>query len=410
VQIELSYGPATVAFDPRDVNTGASPERTATITNTGGEPVTLTGLTLSGDATDFIRVTGASADCSAVNRLEAAESCTVRLRFDPSATGARAAVLTVTSNALPIAIPLTGSGTLTQLSRDPGLLEFGWHDLDAGPAEQTARIANTGTEPVALTDFTLSGDSAHFKRLTGAADCTTATLLEIGAECRVRLRFDPTTTGLKTATLTVASNAPSITLDLTGTGTTTLPDYDGDGLPDDRDTDDDNDGVPDDRDPFPLDSTRQAWPVEPAPVPPAPAPAPAPAPVQPAQAPARPWRLKRVARVLLASRGGVVRVATGYVAICPAGGPECTGRLTLKLRRRSSRSRKVISIFLTPKSRPVTIEPGTSWPIRFRLSARGRALLTRHGSLKAVLRGALHTEGQRAVVRRARLRLAARTP
>lgn len=398
VQIQLSHGPASLAFSSRDVNTGASPEQAATLSNTGGEPITLTALTLSGDAAEFARVTGAGSDCSTVNRLEPAESCTLRVRFDPGSPGAKAAVLTVTSNALPIAIPLTGDGTLTQLSRERGLLEFGWHDLDAGPAERTTRIANTGTEPVVFSGFTLSGDSADFGRPGGAAgDCTAATRLDIGETCRLRLRFDPTRTGSKTATMTVASTAPAITVDLTGTGSTTLPDTDGDGLPDDRDTDDDNDGVPDDLDAFPLDPTRHLRPPETS------------APVQPAaQAPVRPWRLKKVAKLRVTRRRGVVRVATGYVAVCPKGGPACVGRLTLKLRRRSSRSRRIIQIFLAGKSRPVTVAPGTRHPIAFRLSATGRALLYRRKVLKAELRGTLRTGQQPGVVRRATLRLGGR--
>ena len=398
VQIELTHGPAALAFGSRDVNTGASPDQTATIANTGGEPITITGLTLSGDDTQFVRVTGGGGDCSTANRLEADEVCTLRVRFDPASTGAKAAVITVTSNAPPIAIALTGNGIKTELSSDPRALDFGWHDLDGAAADQATTIANTGTESVTLHDLALSGDTPHFSRLTGAAgDCTPTTRLQVGETCRLRLRFDPVMTGRKTATLTVGSNAPSITVDMTGTGTTMLPDYDGDGLPDDRDTDDDNDGVPDDLDAFPHDATRSAWPPPPPP----------PAPVEPAQAKPGKWRLKRVGRVRLVTKRGVVSVMTGYAAVCPKGGATCTGRLTLKLRRRSRMSRKVIPIFLTGRSRPVTVAAGARRRITLRLSERGRSLLRRSGTLLTVLRGSMRTGDQRAVVRRARLRLSA---
>jgi hypothetical protein len=299
--------------------------------------------------------------------------------------------LTVESNAPPIVIALTGSGTLTQLSRDPRLLEFGWHDLDDRPAHQTSTIANTGTESATIDALALSGDSAHFRRLAGQpGDCAAQTRLGVGQTCRVRMWFDPTTTGRKTATLTVQSNAPAIIVDLVGTGTTTLPDTDGDGIPDDRDPDDDNDGVPDDREIAPTEPKRPDPPVRPF----------RPKPAQPQQ-----WRLKRVGRVRVTSRRGVLRVATGYVATCPAGGPRCKGRLKLKLRRRSRRTGKPFWIYPAVKSRPTTIKAGTRRRIAFRLNREGRGLLVGLGSLRVELHGSVRTGKRRAVVRRAKLRV-----
>jgi DNA-binding beta-propeller fold protein YncE len=404
VHIELSHGPTSLTFGERDVNTGASSDQTATITNTGTDTVNLTGLSFAGEGAHFVRVTGAGDDCTTANALVAGETCNLRLRFDPSSIGAKAASLVVTSNAAPVAVGLTGSGILTEVSPSPGALAFGARDLDEGGTVQASTIANTGTEPVTLSGLTLSGDSAHFARLTGeAGDCTATTALGVGATCRVRLRFDPTTTGAKTATLTVASNAPAATVGLSGTGTSGRPDTDGDGIPDDEDTDDDNDGVPDDQDAFPLDPTRQIGGTPPPTI--VTPPPPPPAPVQPAQAPPRRWRLKKVGRVRVVRRGDVVRVVTGYAAICPAGTSPCAGRFTLKQRRRSPRTGKLIPIFLTAKSRVMTIAPGKRRRISLRLSERGHALLARAGTITAVLRGSMRRDERPPVARRAKLRL-----
>ena len=367
VRLELTYDPASLAFGTRDVNTGASGEQTTTVINAGSETVTVSGMTFSGDGAEFSLLTGSPSDCGPANKLLPGEACTLRVRFDPGTIGSKAATLNVTSDAPPVAVALSGTGIRTELSRTPAVLAFGSYDLDEGPAEQTSTIANSGTEKVTLRDLSLSGDSVHFERATGAArDCAAGTVLGVGETCRVRVRFDPAATGDKAATLTVSSNAPTIIVDLTGSGTTTR--------------------VP----PPPPERVVER---------------PVPAPVEPARAKVGRWRLKRVGRVRVRTRRGVTRVATGYVAICPAGGPACTGRLTLKLRRRSTRTKKLIPIFLAGKTRPFTIAAGKRRRIAFRLSRRGRGLLVARRSLKAVLRGGVRVGSQPPVVRRARLRL-----
>jgi DNA-binding beta-propeller fold protein YncE len=413
---EVSRTPAALTFGERDIDTGATPDHTVTVTNTGSDVVTLSGLTLAGDAAQFVRVGGAPGDCAPTTRLDAAASCAVRLRFDPSTIGAKAATLTVASNAPPVTVALTGGGIQTELSSDPPALAFGSRDIEEGAAGQTATIANTGSEPVTVTGLTLAGDTGQFARLSGApGDCATGTALAAGQTCKLRLRFDPVAVGAKSATVSIASNAPTLTVGASGTGTTVRVDTDGDGTPDEGDLDDDNDGVPDDRDAFPLDPSRQSVAPEPEPVPvpvpvtvEVPAPPPPPAPVEPAARKTfAPWKLKRLGRVKVATRRGAVVVTSGYVAACPKDGPKCIGVITLKLRRRSPKTGKVVPVFLTPKARPVTIAPGTQRPLRFTLSSGGAQVLRRLGSFRALLRGSVRIDGQRSVVRRAAVRLVA---
>ena len=401
VHAELSRSPTSLAFGSRDVDTGATAIQTSTIVNTGLDPVTLTALTLSGDAAHFTRVSGAAGDCTTATQLADGESCELRLRFDPDTKGAKSATLTVTSNAPPLTVALGGSGIQTRLSSSPPSLSLGIHHLDAPPAHQSATIANTGTEPVRITGLTVSGDTAHFGSGGGASgDCRVDTRLDAGQTCTTRLRFDPTTTGPKSGTLTVRSNAPALTIRLDGSGTTSLFDTDGDGIPDADDLDDDNDGVPDDRDAFPFDPTRHLAATDPPP-PPA-------APVTPAARPeARPWRLKRRARPrVVRTKRGALRVVSGYVAVCPKVGDECTGVATLKLRRRSTRTKKLIPIFLNVKARRITLAPGKRRRLTLRLNERGQALLLRNASLRVVLRGSMRNGAGR-VVRRRKLRLSA---
>jgi hypothetical protein len=222
-QTQLSRAPTALSFGSRGIDDGATTTQASTVTNTGSEPVTLAAITLTGsDASQFQRLTGATADCATTTVLAAGETCDLRTRFDPTATGAKSATLTVDSNAAAITITLTGTGTQTELSPDPGALSFGPRDIDDGPTvTQASTVTNTGSEPVTLTAIALTGtDPGHFARVTGAAsDCTTATTLTAGQTCDLRARFDPAGTGPKAATLTVTSSEPVLTLTLTGTGT-----------------------------------------------------------------------------------------------------------------------------------------------------------------------------------------------
>ncbi len=222
---ELSGAPASLGFGSRDVDDGATAVQESTVTNTGTADVVLTSVSLGGaDPGEFERLTGAAGDCTDSTTLAAGATCKLRMRFDPGATGAKSATVTVASNAPDVTVALSGTGTQTAMSRTPVSLSFGSHDIDDGAtAAQESTVTNTGTEPVTLTAVSIGGaDPGEFERLTGdASDCTDSTSLAAGATCKVRMRFDPATTGAMAATVTVASNAPDVTVALTGTGTQT---------------------------------------------------------------------------------------------------------------------------------------------------------------------------------------------
>jgi hypothetical protein len=220
IQTELTLTPTSQAFGNRDIDDGATSSMTSTITNTGTESVTLTGINPTGDAGEFVRQTGAG-ECTSTQTLTNGQSCTLTYTFDPNTVGGKSATVTATSNAAPVALTLTGSGIQTQLSRSPATLAFGGQDVDSGAsAAKTSTVTNSGTEPVSISSVSPGGtDSAEFALLTGQPnDCSSSTVLTAGQTCDVRVQFNPSTKGDKTANVTVSSNAPSITIDLTGTG------------------------------------------------------------------------------------------------------------------------------------------------------------------------------------------------
>jgi hypothetical protein len=224
IQTELSRSPATLGFGSRDLAAGESATQTATVTNSGTQPVTLTAVGVTGDSGQFVRLTTLSSDCEATDTLTAGQTCNLRFRFRPTTTGAKSATVTVSSNAAAVAVGLTGSGTATRLSRSTPSVAFGARDVDDGAsAAQEVAITNSGTEAVDIDAVPLTGsDPAQFDRLTTqGSDCTAATTLAAGDTCKLRLRFDPSTVGAKSAAVTVESNAPDVAIALSGTGTQT---------------------------------------------------------------------------------------------------------------------------------------------------------------------------------------------
>src|SRR4051794_5957297 len=107
----LSAAPTSLAFT-QDVNAGATDIQTSVVTNDGTDPVNVSGATLGGaNPNQFALLTGDTGDCSLGGSLAVGEHCNVRVRFDPTSRGSKAATVTVASDAPDVVITLSGSGT-----------------------------------------------------------------------------------------------------------------------------------------------------------------------------------------------------------------------------------------------------------------------------------------------------------
>jgi hypothetical protein len=210
LQTEIGANPTSLAFGKQDIDDGAGAAKTTTIKNTGTQPLTVTGVAASGAG--FAQTN----DC--VQQLDPNETCTISATFDPATVGDKPGSVAISSSLGDLTVPLTGTGTQTALAVGPASLALGNQDVDDGPTTpQAATITNAGTEPVTLTGVNLAG--GDFDRPTGAADdCANGTTLNAGETCKVRVRFDPSSTGDKSGTVTVASNVPDVTIPLAGTG------------------------------------------------------------------------------------------------------------------------------------------------------------------------------------------------
>jgi len=103
----VTFNPTSVTFGNQLVNTSATP-RTITFKNNQTVPLSITGISTTGDFTQ-------NSTCPILpNTLAAGTSCTISVTFTPIALGARIGTLTVTDNAStsPQTFSLTGTGGL----------------------------------------------------------------------------------------------------------------------------------------------------------------------------------------------------------------------------------------------------------------------------------------------------------
>ncbi|MEO8186091.1 MAG: choice-of-anchor D domain-containing protein [Burkholderiaceae bacterium] len=215
-----SVTPTLLSFT-QTINT-SSIAQAVTVRNSGGQPLTLSSIGISGaNASEFL--TGAASTCVAGTVLNANASCNLQLAFRPTAAGARTATLSVAHNAAasPATVALSGTGTATPqpgVSLSAPSLSFGTLSVGEQSTVQTVTLTNTGQAPLTLASLTLAGSAAGDFALSGG--CMSGATLAPGSSCGMQLAFTPTGVGTRSGSLTVASNASngSQIVSLSGSG------------------------------------------------------------------------------------------------------------------------------------------------------------------------------------------------
>jgi hypothetical protein len=219
---KLTASPSSIAFGQQSTGAGPTAASPVTVTNAGTGPVALGSPTIAGATPDQFKVT--STDCAGT--LQPTATCTVNVAFDPSTLGDKSAELDLPSNAPTVTTGLTGTGIQAQLTRSPDSLGFS-AEVNTTSAPQAVTVTNVGSEAVPISSVAIS-DPLDFTQLTDApGDCTPATTVPVGGTCEVRIAFNPATKGQKSATVTVNSSAPPISIALNGSATLTALDLPG---------------------------------------------------------------------------------------------------------------------------------------------------------------------------------------
>jgi len=212
---ELSISPATQDFG-MVVTGGNSATTTFTVTNTGGTPTGALAVALSG--TDLAQFEVTSDGCN-TQVLAGAATCQITLRFSPTTAGSKTASVTVTATPGGTTVAsLTGVGlapgalTMTPASQDFGMV------LQATPsAPIDFTVTNTGGSTTGTLTTAVSGAHAG-DFMISANTCMNSTLPAAGT-CTISVRFQPTTSGSRSASLTISGNpGGSAASQLTGVG------------------------------------------------------------------------------------------------------------------------------------------------------------------------------------------------
>jgi len=147
--------------------------------------------------------------------VAAGASMNFTVSFQPTTTGAASGSIAIMSNAgnSPLSIPITGTGVaaILTLSASPASVAFGNVTVDT-TATQNDQLTNTGNAQVDIATVSVTG--AGFS-VTGGSN----TILAPNQSVAVTVRFNPQAAGSASGNLAVLSNAPALSISLSGTGT-----------------------------------------------------------------------------------------------------------------------------------------------------------------------------------------------
>ncbi len=203
IQPAIAVASSPVAFGDQRVGI-SSAAKTVTITNTGDDSLSISDLSLGGANAGDFSIGGNPAPVT----LVAHGTATFTVLFTPTAAGARAASVTIKSNAptSPTVVPLTGNGLQQAITVAPLVIDFGAVRPSATAGPKTVTITNSGTAPLTVQAITLGG--------TNPGDFALTTLPSLPATLAPKdsqtfaATFTPTVIGARSATVTITSDAP----------------------------------------------------------------------------------------------------------------------------------------------------------------------------------------------------------
>ncbi len=216
------------SWDYQNVTVGNANEKIFVVQNTGSTQLTISNLLISGTNADQFIITNPTGTSFS---LPSGGMQQVTISFKPSSAGLKNAYLTIANNsdnaspAKLITLSGTGSVLLTKtLTVEPdGALDFGNVTVNNSP-EKSFSLRNSGTATLTITGLTISGTNAD--QYTISSPAGTAFDIPAGGVQLVKLRFKPTSSGVKNASLTISNNSdnasPSKQIALIGTGTLQL--------------------------------------------------------------------------------------------------------------------------------------------------------------------------------------------
>lgn len=183
---------------------GFSSSKSFTITNPGPLPITLTAPTVSGPFPIQSNSCGAT--------LAATSSCTVVIKFTPSAVGAASGTLSTTASTGTLTASLAGTGTAgPPPTLTPPSTDFGAVTVGNVSSFATFTLTNPALTSIAVGSFTVT---APF--VLGPVVCSNP--LPAGASCTAQVKFQPSAPGPASGTISVGASGITLSSTLAGSG------------------------------------------------------------------------------------------------------------------------------------------------------------------------------------------------
>ena len=203
-----ALAPTSLAFVSTVVGVQTAAQN-ITLTNSGGLPLTLTTFSITGtNSTDF------SQTHTCGSSLAAAASCTVSVKFKPTATGARAAAVSIATSAGTLTAAVSGTGLAAAAAvLAPTSRSFASQAVGTASAAQTVTLSNPGGATLSITSIGFTGTNPTYFAQTHTCGSTLASK----ASCTISVTFKPTAVGTPSANLSVVTSAGTVSVALKGT-------------------------------------------------------------------------------------------------------------------------------------------------------------------------------------------------
>lgn len=134
---------------------------------------------------------------------------------NPTTTTTNPTTTTTTSPTTTTTTPTSGAA----IAVSPTSVDFGVQRIMTTSAARTVTVSSTGTSNLVMSSVSVSGTNASEFRIT--SNTCTGVSLAPSATCRISLTFSPSVFaphgGTRTATLTISSNRPAVSVPLRGT-------------------------------------------------------------------------------------------------------------------------------------------------------------------------------------------------
>jgi len=211
IQPSIGLSPASLSYSAQAVST-ASVSQTITVTNTGAAALTISQIAVTGDFAEVDTCKGAPIAPNA--------TCSIQVRFLPTAVGSRSGGLTIFGNIAggQADVTLSGIGTpAAAIVLNPIFLSFS-STINAPSAPQNITISNTSAISLSLQSPSVVG--ADFR--ISANTCGTTLAPSTG--CTVAIVFTPSVSGNRDGTFSIADGAGTQTAFLTGVGSSPATD------------------------------------------------------------------------------------------------------------------------------------------------------------------------------------------